>query len=99
MKELESENQIIEYDFLLNNWDLFEINYPITFNNIQRIDMYRPDMLSYRIYGESQYWWILCKINKIDDMWNDMYIGMDIIVPSMQDIIEFNSRVRARFRR
>jgi hypothetical protein len=91
-------NGVNEYDLLLTNWDLFELNYPITFNTIQPVDVQRPDYLSYRIYGDSQYWWLLCKVNKIDDLWNDLFVGMDIIVPNEQDLIEFYSRVKKRFR-
>jgi len=91
-------NGINEYDLLLNNWDLFELNYPIKFDTIRHVDIQRPDYLSYRIYGASDYWWILCKINKIDDVWNDQFVGMDIVGPDIQDIIEFYNRVKKRFR-
>lgn len=89
---------IPEYDLILNNWDLFEINNPVGFETVKAIDIQRPDMMSYRIYGDSQYWWILCKVNGIDDVWNDMSIGDDIIVPNARDINEFYSRVKKRFR-
>jgi hypothetical protein len=91
-------NGVNEYDLLLSNWDLFELNYPISFNTIQQLDIQRPDFLSYRLYDASEYWWVLCKLNKIDDLWNDLYVGMDIIVPDMQDILDFYSRVKRRFR-
>jgi hypothetical protein len=88
-----------EYDLLSSNWDLFEINYPISINTVQVLDINRPDYLSTRIYGGSEFWWILCKFNHIDDIWNDMYVGKEIVVPNMQDIIEFNERVKKRFRK
>ena len=92
-------NGALEYDLLLNNWDLFEINNPIQFNTIQVLDIQRPDYLSARIYRNVDYWWVLCKVNQIDDVWNDMYVGMDIIVPSVTDILEFHNRVRRRMRK
>ena len=96
MEEVTNADDVLEYDFLLTNWDLFEINYPVKFDLIHPLDMQRPDYLSFRVYGESQYWWILCKVNMIDDVWNDMFVGMDIIVPNQKDLMEFYSRVRKR---
>jgi len=89
-------DDIIEYDLILNNWDLFDITQPVTFDTVQYGDIQRPDVLSYRIYGQPQYWWILCKFNQIDDLWNDMYVGMDLIIPSLNDITTFYSRMRRR---
>lgn len=86
----------LEYDLLSSNWDLFEILTGITYDNVKILDLRRPDMLSYRIYGDSSYWWILCKINNIDDIWNDMDIGDDLIVPSISDIEEFYNRVKKK---
>lgn len=99
MKEVTSADGIQEYDFLLSNWDLFQINTNITFNTVQVLDIQRPDYMSLRIYGSSEYWWILCKYNKIDDIWNDLYVGMDLVVPSLFDINSFYERVKQRFRK
>jgi hypothetical protein len=99
LEEVTTYDGINEYDLLLSNWDLFELNYPIEFDTIKPLDMQRPDYLSYRLYGLSEYWWVICKLNKIDDLWNDLYIGMDIIIPSEQDILEFYDRVKKRFRK
>lgn len=92
----ENSSGVLEYDLLSSNWDLFEILTGITYDNIKILDLKRPDMLSYRIYGDSQYWWILCKINNIDDVWNDMNIGDDLIVPSISDIEEFYNKVKKK---
>lgn len=99
MKMVVNDDDIPEYDLLLTNWDLFEINYPVKFDTVQVLDIQRPDYMSARIYGDSQYWWILCKINNIDDLWNDLYVGMDLIIPALQDISDFYERVKSRFRK
>jgi len=93
-----NDNDIIEYDLLLSNWDLFEIKKPIRFDTIRYGDIQRPDILSYRIYGLSGYWWILCKFNQIDDVWNDMEVGMDIIIPNINDIERYYNNVRRKVR-
>lgn len=86
----------VEKDLILNNWDLFEINRPIGYDNLASIELHRPDLLSIRIYGTMSYWWILLKVNHIDDIWNDMSIGMDLIIPNAADIIDWVLRVRSR---
>lgn len=85
-----------EWDLLLSNWDLFKITRPVTFDKIRYGDLYRPDMLSYRVYNDESYWWVLCKVNQIDDIWNDMYNGMEIIIPDINDIEDFYYVVRRR---
>ncbi len=97
LSKVETVSGLNEYDMLSSNWDLFEINNPITYDNVLILDLHRPDKLSFRIYGDSQYWWILCKFNHIDDVWNDMNIGDDLIVPSMADIEDFYARVKTRY--
>jgi len=94
----DSSHDVMEWDLLLSNWDLFETKRPIKFDTVQYSDIQRPDMLCFRIYGTIDYWWILCKFNQIDDVWNDMYIGMDLIVPSVEDIQEFYRNVRRKAR-
>jgi len=96
LTEVSSQRRVYEYDLLSMNWDLFQINHTIQYDNIKATDINRPDLLSYRIYGDSQYWWILCKFNNIDDIWNDMYIGGDLVIPSLADIEDYYARVKKR---
>lgn len=89
----------LERDLVVSNWDLFEINRSISFDNIKRIDVGRPDLLSLRIYGTMSYFWILAKVNNLDDLFNDMVVGMDIIVPDVGDIRDWVLRSRSRMRK
>ena len=89
----------LEKDLILSNWDLFEIKRPIQYNSIKRQDIGRPDLLSLRIYGTMSYFWILAKVNAIDDFWNDMVIGRDIIIPDVYDIKDWVLKMRSRLRR
>jgi hypothetical protein len=91
-------DNVIEYDLILSHWDLFEIKHPVTFDTVQYGDMQRPDILSFRLYGKSEYWWIVCKFNQIDDVWNDLFVGMDLIIPSVADITSFYGKMRKRVR-
>lgn len=49
----------------------------------------RPDLLSSRYYGNQNYWWFILKLNRIDDIWNEMYVGMTILIPDEGDILNF----------
>lgn len=98
LEEFTTDSGKNEYDLISSNWDLFEINNQITYGIITKLDMNRPDVLSYRVYGDSQYWWILCKFNHIDDVWNDMELGGYILIPSLADIEEFYDRVKKKIR-
>lgn len=99
LKQDTTDSGIVEWDLLLSNWDLFKTNRQMSFDMIKYGDVQRPDVLSYRIYGDSSYWWILCKFNQIDDLWNDLYVGMDLLVPDIQDIVDFYKNVRRRIRK
>lgn len=85
---------ISEWDLVNNNWDLFEIKRPTNFLTISRSFIQRPDLLSLKLYGKMDYWWIIGKLNGIDDWWNDMSIGQVIRVPDRLDIEDFYLALR-----
>jgi len=88
---------ILEKDLVDNNWDLFEIKREMTFFTLSRSYIGRPDLLSIKVFnGKQEYWWILGKINNIDDWWNDIEIGQVISIPDIRDVEDFNSVVRRR---
>lgn len=95
MKTYEIGNRI-EYDLLSSNWDLFKIKRPFGFGIIIKSDLGRPDLFSLRIYDRIDYWWILSKINNIEDWFNDVYIGQEIIIPHVEDIEDFYLAVKNR---
>jgi hypothetical protein len=47
----------------------------------------RPDLLSYNIYGSTQYWWILLLYNDLSGV-NDLVAGAQIRYPSHSTIEE-----------
>lgn len=70
----------------LNSYMLININrLPEQGTIILNNQELRPDLLSYKIYGDTQYWWILLKYNNIIDL-NDLYKGRVISYPSLNDI-------------
>lgn len=83
-----------EYDLLNNYFYLFDIKRPYDVVKISRTTIGRPDLLSIQQYGDKQYWWVISKVNAIDDWWNDVEIGQDIIVPNLADIKDFYTSVK-----
>ena len=54
----------------------------------------RIDMLSQKIYGDTQYWWILMQYNGIIDM-NDLKTGAVLQFPSLEDLEDLYFRVKS----
>jgi len=79
--------------------DFFIARYPMRFYAIEKNDIARPDLLSIKFYGTNDYWWIVCRVNKIDDVWNDLVVGQIIQVPEILDINDFFQSVRAQLTR
>lgn len=67
----------------------FEIKRELSVYTIKQEDLQRPDLISYKLYGTDQYWWILMKYNQISDPWNDIVEGNIIYVPDSLDINDF----------
>lgn len=43
---------------------------------------YRPDLVAYDFYGETDFWWVILEVNKIYDIW-DFKAGKTIFLPSL----------------
>ena len=56
----------------------------------------RPDLISYRIYGNQDLWWILMWINGISDPWHDLMPDTALKYPSMDKIKQAIKYARAR---
>ncbi len=82
-----------ERDLSNTNFSLFQALRPLSYYTIKYGDIGRPDLISQRVYGTVKYWWIICKFNQIDDVWNDIKAGVSIKLPNIQDIKEFYSSV------
>ena len=82
-------NGIPELDFMTNKWSEFKFNRPGTYYTIQDRDLQRPDLVSFIAYGKVNYWWIISKVNNIDDWFNDLAVGEVILLPNKLDIEDF----------
>lgn len=49
---------------------------------ITETDVGRPDLISLKLYGTIDYWWMLMRANGISDVFNDLFVGLKIkVVP------------------
>ena len=53
---------------------------------VTQSDLQRPDLISGKIFQKPNYWWIVMKLNNICDIWNDLTVGLTILIPSENDI-------------
>lgn len=90
----ETINNTQEYDLLMTNFEYFKIQRPTTFYTVTNDDLGRPDLLSLRIYGDQNYWWLLLEVNGVCDPYNELKEGDVLIVPSLLDIEDFYLKVR-----
>ena len=41
----------------------------------------RPDLISFKVYGTPDFWWVICAANKIIDPFEQLIAGKQIIIP------------------
>lgn len=85
-------NGIKENDLPFNGFDPKYFKRAKTTYMIKADDVQRPDLISYKVYGRVNYWWIIMKINKIEDVWNDLVPGRQLQIPNVNDIDEYLKR-------
>lgn len=96
----------VEKDFLLNTFRYFKFKRAFTQYRLQYEDYMRPDLISRKVFGKDDYWWIILKVNpEFQDIWNDFAINDDqeanypdafrvgylINIPNLLDVQEFYS--------
>jgi len=85
-------NGISEPDFLTNSAKDFKLSRQKSFYTITDSDIARPDLISLKFYDKMNFWWLILKINKIEDIWNDLTPGDVLTIPSVRDLEEFIMR-------
>lgn len=87
-------NGILEPDLLTNHFKDFEFSRQKKFYTITTDDIKRPELLSIKLYGKMNYWWIIMKVNNVEDIWNDLVVGDVISVPDVRDIEDFIASIK-----
>jgi len=79
-------NETTILDFSLGSITNLKIKRPTAYYTIRYEDIARPDLLSYKLYGKTSYWYLLAEVNDIFDWWNDIEEGEVIQVIDEKDI-------------
>jgi hypothetical protein len=77
----------------------FEIPKSYTYNVFEVTEEYiaRPDLISYDAYGDDMFTDVICKLNGISNPF-ELNVGMKLIIPSPEDIMNFTLRPSNRDR-
>ena len=89
-------DEIDELDFLENSLSGFVMNYPVTYHRVASNELLRPDLISYNRYGTVDYWWLICFVNNIWDIFSEMETGQVLIIPNILDAYDFYKKYKAR---
>ena len=85
-----------ELDFLWSNMDKFKMNYVPAYYRVTNQDIKRPDLISYKMYGTINYWWVICLANDIDSPLEDIAVGTLLKIPNQIDIYNFIRKYQIR---
>jgi hypothetical protein len=85
-----------EYDHLDTTLSRFTSTYPVSYYRVQGDDIMRPDLISYKVYGTVNYWWLLCFVNEIQNPLTDIEVGQLLKIPSQLDIYTFFKKYSKR---
>lgn len=75
-------------------YDLGSINFgnydfgSVRYYQLKYQDVARPDIISQRLYGTTNYWWFIMWYNGVGDVWNDLRENMVIKYPSIDRVRE-----------
>ena len=86
----------IENDLAFNNFDSFKFKRPRIYFTITEKYIGRPDLISLDMLGKIDYWWVIMKMNGLDDMYNDFEQGDVIQIPALADVEEFFIQTRRK---
>lgn len=75
-------DDIVQKDMSSMSFGDFDFG-PTEFYKCSQFDIGRPDLISYKIYGTTNYWWFLMWFNGVADVWNDLREDMLIEYPSL----------------
>jgi hypothetical protein len=89
-------NGVNECDLPNNGFNEFEFKRPKQYYTVTQTDLQRPEIISYKFYGKMNYWWIILKLNDIEDIWHDLTIGKVLTMPNVNDIEDYNSKVKKK---
>lgn len=81
----------VEFDYIRSSLNEMELTTTdsITLNSVYA---FRPDLLSYKFYGNFDFGWLIAYHNDIVDPLTEFTVGRKINIPSMEDYYRYVNR-------
>lgn len=95
-KVYNSDTATYELDFLWSSMNKFKMDYIPSYYRVASQDVKRPDLISFKLYGIIDYWWVICLVNNIDSPLEDIAVGTILTIPSKVDIYNFIRKYQLR---
>lgn len=89
-------DNVDELDFLWNALSEFEMKYAPVYYRVDDSDIPDPALISYRVYGNVGFWWVILVVNKIENPFDELQPGMILKIPNKLDIYDFQKQWRCR---
>ena len=61
---------------------------PFRYYTVSSMDVGRPDLISYKVYNDKNYWWIILHANNIFDVVNELKANTQIKIPNLSDYLK-----------
>lgn len=87
---------IDEPDYLDRALGSFVLTHTPSYYRVDETDIARPDLISFANYRTTQYWWIICLVNKIQNPLTDFEVGDILTIPHLSDIFTFYKKFKIR---
>ncbi len=81
-----------EFDMTTNSINDFKFLREKTFYKIVEEDLIRPDLIAAKAYkslSAMNYWWVVMYLNNIHDIWHDLNIGDELVIPNKKDLEDY----------
>ena len=78
---------MLEYDLSSMDFGNYDFG-SVLYYTVRELDVGRPDIISQRLYGTTNYWWFLMWFNGVSDPWNDLRDGMVLKYPALERVRE-----------
>lgn len=85
-----------ELDFLDGNLSEFIMQYAPSYYQVAQNDLLSPDLISYKCYGSSEFWWVIMLVNNLDNPFTSLVEGLILEIPNKLDIYEWQRKYQKR---
>ena len=94
--KVETVDGVDELDFLYNNISNFIFTYEPSYYRVTDSDVPDPALISYRVYGTVEFFWIILLVNNIENAFTELVPGLLLTIPHKLDIYNYQKKFKIR---